>query len=190
MGLSATKLVLALRLLVTNQAFALHHFGVAFITSFGTFGRSFYNKLSYFYMTTMFLWLIKCLILMIIILKPLFCFIFFLKADQNRIKRKQLPLYGVEGRFERINQHPVMFLSSIIRFIRLFFHYNYSLDLICKFFLIITECGDTFIFHWSHWSFEHKSLDRIKRRRYRLCLSTVCFSLVKLCHLRVRVHLF
>uniref|UniRef100_A0A2C9WAN1 Generative cell specific-1/HAP2 domain-containing protein n=1 Tax=Manihot esculenta TaxID=3983 RepID=A0A2C9WAN1_MANES len=27
-------------------------------------------------------------------------------ADQNRIKRKQIPLYGVEGRFERINQHP------------------------------------------------------------------------------------
>ncbi|KAL9406407.1 hypothetical protein Peur_003379 [Populus x canadensis] len=28
------------------------------------------------------------------------------QADQNRIRRKQLPLYGVEGRFERINQHP------------------------------------------------------------------------------------
>ncbi|XP_057993903.1 protein HAPLESS 2 isoform X2 [Hevea brasiliensis] len=27
-------------------------------------------------------------------------------ADQNRINRKQIPLYGVEGRFERINQHP------------------------------------------------------------------------------------
>ncbi|XP_050227311.1 protein HAPLESS 2 [Mercurialis annua] len=27
-------------------------------------------------------------------------------ADKNRIERKQLPLYGVEGRFERINQHP------------------------------------------------------------------------------------
>ncbi|KAM1050419.1 hypothetical protein ACFX13_032893 [Malus domestica] len=27
-------------------------------------------------------------------------------ADQNRIQRNQLPLYGVEGRFERINQHP------------------------------------------------------------------------------------
>lgn len=33
------------------------------------------------------------------------------QADQNRIRRKQLPLYGVEGRFERINQHPVMFLQ-------------------------------------------------------------------------------
>ncbi|KAF3448500.1 hypothetical protein FNV43_RR09213 [Rhamnella rubrinervis] len=30
----------------------------------------------------------------------------FWEADQNRIRRKQLPLYGVEGRFERINQHP------------------------------------------------------------------------------------
>ncbi|KAG7956693.1 hypothetical protein I3843_11G136300 [Carya illinoinensis] len=30
----------------------------------------------------------------------------FQEADQNRIKRNQLPLYGVEGRFERINQHP------------------------------------------------------------------------------------
>ncbi|KAK1586624.1 hypothetical protein Q3G72_004329 [Acer saccharum] len=28
------------------------------------------------------------------------------EADQNRISRNQLPLYGVEGRFERINQHP------------------------------------------------------------------------------------
>ncbi|OVA14149.1 Generative cell specific-1 [Macleaya cordata] len=30
----------------------------------------------------------------------------FWDADQNRIRRSQLPLYGVEGRFERINQHP------------------------------------------------------------------------------------
>uniref|UniRef100_A0A6N2KQE4 Generative cell specific-1/HAP2 domain-containing protein n=1 Tax=Salix viminalis TaxID=40686 RepID=A0A6N2KQE4_SALVM len=30
----------------------------------------------------------------------------FHDADQNRLRRKQLPLYGVEGRFERINQHP------------------------------------------------------------------------------------
>ncbi|XP_065850795.1 protein HAPLESS 2-like isoform X2 [Euphorbia lathyris] len=30
----------------------------------------------------------------------------FKEADQNRKERKQLPLYGVEGRFERINQHP------------------------------------------------------------------------------------
>ncbi|XP_040987934.1 protein HAPLESS 2 [Juglans microcarpa x Juglans regia] len=30
----------------------------------------------------------------------------FQEADQNRIKRNQLPLYGIEGRFERINQHP------------------------------------------------------------------------------------
>lgn len=28
------------------------------------------------------------------------------EADQNRINRNQLPLYGVEGRFERMNQHP------------------------------------------------------------------------------------
>ncbi|PON47674.1 Protein HAPLESS [Parasponia andersonii] len=28
------------------------------------------------------------------------------QADQNRIRRRQLPLYGIEGRFERINQHP------------------------------------------------------------------------------------
>ncbi|KAK9143506.1 hypothetical protein Syun_012906 [Stephania yunnanensis] len=30
----------------------------------------------------------------------------FWEADQNRIGRNQIPLYGVEGRFERINQHP------------------------------------------------------------------------------------
>ncbi|KAK4748597.1 hypothetical protein SAY87_015183 [Trapa incisa] len=30
----------------------------------------------------------------------------FWEADQNRLRRNQLPLYGVEGRFERINQHP------------------------------------------------------------------------------------
>ncbi|KAL6184094.1 hypothetical protein ACLB2K_045498 [Fragaria x ananassa] len=30
----------------------------------------------------------------------------FWEADRNRIQRKQEPLYGVEGRFERINQHP------------------------------------------------------------------------------------
>ncbi|KAK4803061.1 hypothetical protein SAY86_001264 [Trapa natans] len=28
------------------------------------------------------------------------------RADQNRLWRNQLPLYGVEGRLERINQHP------------------------------------------------------------------------------------
>ncbi|XP_039011345.1 protein HAPLESS 2-like [Hibiscus syriacus] len=30
----------------------------------------------------------------------------FWEADQNRIKRKQVPLYGVQGRFQRINEHP------------------------------------------------------------------------------------
>ncbi|PKI65310.1 hypothetical protein CRG98_014274 [Punica granatum] len=30
----------------------------------------------------------------------------FWDADQNRVRRNQLPFYGVEGRFERINQHP------------------------------------------------------------------------------------
>ncbi|XP_063943788.1 protein HAPLESS 2 isoform X2 [Daucus carota subsp. sativus] len=30
----------------------------------------------------------------------------FWDADQNRISRKQVPLYCIEGRFERINQHP------------------------------------------------------------------------------------
>lgn len=30
------------------------------------------------------------------------------QADRNRISRKQVPLYGLEGKFERINQHPVM----------------------------------------------------------------------------------
>lgn len=30
----------------------------------------------------------------------------FHEADQNRIRRNQLPLYGVLGRFERINEHP------------------------------------------------------------------------------------
>lgn len=36
------------------------------------------------------------------------------QADQNRISRKQVPLYCVEGKFERINQHPVMFQLSKI----------------------------------------------------------------------------
>ncbi|PHT57955.1 Protein HAPLESS 2 [Capsicum baccatum] len=31
----------------------------------------------------------------------------FWDADQNRISRNQVPLYCVQGRFERINQHPV-----------------------------------------------------------------------------------
>ncbi|EPS72015.1 hypothetical protein M569_02742, partial [Genlisea aurea] len=30
----------------------------------------------------------------------------FWDADQNRINRNQVPLYSVQGRFERINQHP------------------------------------------------------------------------------------
>ncbi|XP_027182468.1 protein HAPLESS 2 [Coffea eugenioides] len=30
----------------------------------------------------------------------------FWDADQNRISRNQVPLYSVQGRFERINQHP------------------------------------------------------------------------------------
>ncbi|ESQ38314.1 hypothetical protein EUTSA_v10028515mg [Eutrema salsugineum] len=30
----------------------------------------------------------------------------FREADANRMNRHQLPLYGLEGRFERINQHP------------------------------------------------------------------------------------
>ncbi|GKC90086.1 protein HAPLESS 2 [Tanacetum coccineum] len=30
----------------------------------------------------------------------------FWEADQNRIQRNQVPLYGLQGRFERINQHP------------------------------------------------------------------------------------
>ncbi|KAL5727659.1 Transcriptional activator [Ranunculus cassubicifolius] len=30
----------------------------------------------------------------------------FWEADQSRVKRHQTPLYGVEGRFERINQYP------------------------------------------------------------------------------------
>ncbi|KAL6180595.1 hypothetical protein ACLB2K_047256 [Fragaria x ananassa] len=28
------------------------------------------------------------------------------QADRNSVQRKQVPLFGVEGRFERINQHP------------------------------------------------------------------------------------
>ncbi|PON58355.1 hypothetical protein PanWU01x14_167470 [Parasponia andersonii] len=31
---------------------------------------------------------------------------YYSQADQNRIRRRQLPLYGIEGRIERINQHP------------------------------------------------------------------------------------
>ncbi|KAL8170399.1 hypothetical protein V2J09_022203 [Rumex salicifolius] len=30
----------------------------------------------------------------------------FIEADQNRLNRNQVPLYGVEHKFERINQHP------------------------------------------------------------------------------------
>ncbi|GMJ03876.1 GENERATIVE CELL-SPECIFIC 1, HAPLESS 2 [Hibiscus trionum] len=30
----------------------------------------------------------------------------FWEADQNRMKRTQTPLYGVQGRYERINEHP------------------------------------------------------------------------------------
>nr|KJB39628.1 hypothetical protein B456_007G022400 [Gossypium raimondii] len=30
----------------------------------------------------------------------------FWEADQNRIKRGQVPLYGVQGKYERINEHP------------------------------------------------------------------------------------
>ncbi|XP_029126042.1 protein HAPLESS 2 isoform X2 [Cajanus cajan] len=30
----------------------------------------------------------------------------FWEADLNRMRRNQVPLYGLEGRFERINQHP------------------------------------------------------------------------------------
>ncbi|OMO79427.1 Generative cell specific-1, HAP2-GCS1 [Corchorus capsularis] len=30
----------------------------------------------------------------------------FWEADQNRISRRQVPLYGVQGRYERINEHP------------------------------------------------------------------------------------
>ncbi|XVF10664.1 hypothetical protein REPUB_Repub07fG0201900 [Reevesia pubescens] len=30
----------------------------------------------------------------------------FWEADQNRVNRKQLPLYGIHGRFETINEHP------------------------------------------------------------------------------------
>ncbi|XP_020202183.1 protein HAPLESS 2 [Cajanus cajan] len=30
----------------------------------------------------------------------------FWEADLNRMRRNQMPLYGLEGRFERINQHP------------------------------------------------------------------------------------
>lgn len=35
-------------------------------------------------------------------------YFFLFQADQNRISRNQVPLYCVQGRFERINQHPVM----------------------------------------------------------------------------------
>ncbi|KAK6274792.1 hypothetical protein POUND7_004501 [Theobroma cacao] len=36
----------------------------------------------------------------------------FWEADQNRINRRQLPLYGVQGRFERINEHPLQNAGS------------------------------------------------------------------------------
>uniref|UniRef100_A0A3Q7HTV9 Generative cell specific-1/HAP2 domain-containing protein n=1 Tax=Solanum lycopersicum TaxID=4081 RepID=A0A3Q7HTV9_SOLLC len=36
----------------------------------------------------------------------------FWDADQNRISRNQVPLYCVQGRFERINQHPVTFQNA------------------------------------------------------------------------------
>ncbi|TMW89790.1 hypothetical protein EJD97_016629 [Solanum chilense] len=38
----------------------------------------------------------------------------FWDADQNRISRNQVPLYCVQGRFERINQHPVTFQVYIL----------------------------------------------------------------------------
>lgn len=40
MGLNVTKLVLAMRLLMSSLVFALHHIGVAFTISSGTSGRS------------------------------------------------------------------------------------------------------------------------------------------------------
>lgn len=43
------------------------------------------------------------------------------------MERSQLPLYGVEGRFERINQHPVMFQQF----------FNYSDKVFCHFDLFI-----------------------------------------------------
>ena len=29
------------------------------------------------------------------------------QADENRLDRNQVPLYGVDRRFERINEHPI-----------------------------------------------------------------------------------
>lgn len=37
-----------------------------------------------------------------------------LQADQNRIARNQPPLYGLVGRFERINEHPVEYAFHIL----------------------------------------------------------------------------
>ncbi|KAK3027550.1 hypothetical protein RJ639_042319 [Escallonia herrerae] len=50
----------------------------------------------------------------------------FWDADQNRLSRKQVPLYGVQGRFERINQHPVMFQQLWICCSRFFSSSLYS----------------------------------------------------------------
>lgn len=41
--------------------------------------------------------------------------VLYLQADQNRINRNQLPLYGLEGRFERTNEHPVMFGNYLLQ---------------------------------------------------------------------------
>ena len=36
------------------------------------------------------------------------------QSDKNRINRSQQPQYVVQGRFQRINQHPVMFPSLFL----------------------------------------------------------------------------
>jgi len=36
------------------------------------------------------------------------------QSDKNRINRRQQPQYVVQGRFQRINQHPVMFPSLFL----------------------------------------------------------------------------
>lgn len=71
----------------------------------------------------------------------------------NRIDRHQVPLYGLEGRFERINQQPVMFPSllnqynmesfSCLAYYQIFRLRDYS------------ERWATLVLHWSHGNTQH-----------------------------------
>lgn len=59
----------------------------------------------------------------------------FWESDNNRINRKQQPQYVVQGRFERINQHPVISTPVLFRILllcwrwtKLLTHASYSMQ--------------------------------------------------------------